>query len=67
MPLLKFSPEAVEMFLQIERPGEHDGLPEDDDFETIGQFYEAIEEALQAPEPTSSARRRSSAATRRAR
>ena len=35
------------MFLQIERPGEHDGLPEDDEFETIGQFYEAIEEALQ--------------------
>ena len=34
------------MFLLIERPGEHDGLPEDDDFETIGQFYEAIEEAL---------------------
>ena len=34
------------MFLLIERPGEHDGLPEDDEFETIGQFYEAIEEAL---------------------
>ena len=44
--LAKFSPEALETFLQIERPGEHDGLPEDDNFETIGQFYEAIEEAL---------------------
>ena len=43
---LKFSKEALEVFLQIERPGEHDGLPEDDNFETIGQFYEAIEEAL---------------------
>ena len=42
----KFSKEALETFLQIERPGEHDGLPEDDEFETIGQFYEAIEEAL---------------------
>ena len=46
VPLLKFSKEALEVFLQIERPGEHDGLPEDDEFETIGQFYEAIEEAL---------------------
>jgi CDGSH-type Zn-finger protein len=46
VPLLKFSREAVEVFLKIERPGEHDGLPEDDKFETIGQFYEAIEVAL---------------------
>src|SRR5262245_3360794 len=45
--LLKFSKEALEVFLQIERPAEHDGLPEDDHFETIGQFYEAIEEALE--------------------
>jgi CDGSH-type Zn-finger protein/uncharacterized Fe-S cluster protein YjdI len=44
--LTKFSKEALETFLLIERPGEHDGLPEDDNFETIGQFYEAIEEAL---------------------
>jgi CDGSH-type Zn-finger protein len=44
--LAKFSPEAVETFLRIERPAEHDGLPEDDSYETIGQFYEAIEEAL---------------------
>ncbi len=47
VPLSKFSPEAVEIFMKIERPGEHDGLPEDNDFETIGQFYEAIEVALQ--------------------
>ena len=46
VPLMKFSREAVEVFLKIERPGEHDGLPEDDKFETIGQFYEAIEVAL---------------------
>jgi CDGSH-type Zn-finger protein len=44
--LVKFSKEGLETFLQIERPAEHDGLPEDDEFETIGQFYEAIEEAL---------------------
>jgi CDGSH-type Zn-finger protein len=46
VPLMKFSPEAIDVFLQIERPGEHDGLPEDNRFETIGQFYEAIEVAL---------------------
>jgi CDGSH-type Zn-finger protein len=45
--LTKFSKEALETFLQIERPAEHDGLPEDDNFETVGQFYEAIEEAMQ--------------------
>src|SRR4051794_10742905 len=46
VPLMKFSPEAIDVFLQIERPGEHEGLPEDNRFETIGQFYEAIEVAL---------------------
>jgi CDGSH-type Zn-finger protein len=46
VPLTKFSREAVEIFMQIEKPGEHDGLPEDNRFETIGQFYEAIEVAL---------------------
>ena len=46
VPLTKFSKQAIETFLKIERPSEHDGLPEDDSFETIGQFYEAIEEAL---------------------
>ncbi len=47
VPLEKFSKESLEVFLKIERPAEHEGLPEDDDFETIGQFYEAIEEALE--------------------
>lgn len=46
--LEKFSPEAVETFMKIERPDEHEGLPEDDKFETIGQFYEAIEAALKS-------------------
>ena len=44
--LARFSPEALETFLQIERPAEHVGMPEDNAFETIGQFYEAIEIAL---------------------
>src|SRR6266571_3503678 len=44
--LRKFSKEALETFLLIERPAEHSGLPEDNKFETIGQFYEAIEVAL---------------------
>lgn len=47
VPLMKFSPEAIEVFLQIERPAEHDCLPEDNRFDTIGQFYEAIEVALE--------------------
>ncbi len=44
--LAKFSPASVETFMKIERPSEHQGLPEDDSYETIGQFYEAIEEGL---------------------
>jgi CDGSH-type Zn-finger protein len=46
VPLQKFSKEAIETFLLIERPAEHSALPEDNKFETIGQFYEAIEVAL---------------------
>ncbi len=44
--LTKFSREAVATFLRIERPAAHEGVPEDDEYETIGQFYEAIEEGL---------------------
>ena len=47
VPLMKFSPEAVEIFMQIEKPAEHGGLPEDNQFETIGQFYDAIAVALE--------------------
>lgn len=46
VPLAKFSPASLETFMQIERPLAHDGLPADDRYETIGQFYAAIEEAL---------------------
>ena len=44
--LEKLSPSAIETFMKIERPAEHDGLPEDDSYETIGQFYESIEEGI---------------------
>src|SRR3569833_2303903 len=42
----KFSKEAVEVFLKIEKPAEHNGEAEDENYETIGQFYEAIENGL---------------------
>ena len=65
--LEKFSPKAVETFMRIERPDEHHGLPEDDEFETIGQFYEAIEVGLRRLCDEAGRGRASSAATRRAR
>lgn len=46
LSLLPFGPEALEMFLRIERPAPPDGEAEGDDYETIGQFYAAIEEGL---------------------
>lgn len=47
VPLLKFSRDAVAVFMQIEKPAAHDGPPEGDEFETIGQFYEAIGAGLE--------------------
>jgi CDGSH-type Zn-finger protein len=44
--LEKLSPASIETFMKIERPAPHEGLPEDDSYETIGQFYEAIEEGI---------------------
>ena len=46
VPLLKFSREALQTFLFIEKPEDHDALPEDDNYHTIGQFYASIQEAL---------------------
>lgn len=40
--LLRFGPEALETFLQIEQPAPPEAPPESDDYETIGQFYDAI-------------------------
>lgn len=44
--LQKFSPAAIDTFLQIEKPAKKDAPPEANKYETIGQFYEAIEVAL---------------------
>ena len=46
VPLLCFSPEALEVFLKIEKPALPEAPPESDDYETIGQFYEAIGQGL---------------------
>src|SRR6476646_1014310 len=44
--LFRFSPEAIETFLKIEQPTPTGGPPESDDYETIGQFYDAIRRGL---------------------
>jgi len=44
--LLPFSPEALEQFLRIEQPTATGALRESDDYETIGQFYDAIRHGL---------------------
>ena len=40
--LLKFGKPALETFMKIEKPAEPGAPPEDDRYQTIGQFYEAI-------------------------
>jgi hypothetical protein len=46
LSLLPFGKEALGMFLRLEQPA-HQGDPaEGDNYETIGQFYDAIEEGL---------------------
>jgi Ferritin-like len=44
--LLPFSPRAVDTFLQIERPAAPHARPEPDRYHTIGQFYEALQDAF---------------------
>ena len=46
VPLLKFSPEAIDVFLQIERPAESSGTGQDDVYSTLGEFYTALEAGL---------------------
>src|SRR3954470_4964892 len=41
-----FSPAAIETFMKIERPEDSGAPPEAEGYETIGQFYQAIEEGL---------------------
>ncbi|WP_242002299.1 ferritin-like domain-containing protein [Kribbella steppae] len=48
LSLAPFGPEALEMFLRIERPAPPGGAAEGDNYETIGQFYDAIEHALRS-------------------
>jgi len=44
--LAPFAPETVAAFMRIEKPEDHSALPEDENYETIGQFYDALEEGL---------------------
>ncbi len=44
--LFRFGYEAIETFLKIERPLPTGAPPEGDNYETIGQFYEAITRGL---------------------
>ena len=46
LSLLPFGPEALEMFLRLEQPEAPSSPPESDHYETIGQFYDAIEEGF---------------------
>jgi len=46
IPLLRFSPEALEIFLKIEQPSPAGAPPEGDNYETIAQFYAAIKQGF---------------------
>jgi hypothetical protein len=46
VPLVRFGPEALDVFLKIEQPSASDAPPESDCYETIGQFYDAIRQGL---------------------
>lgn len=48
IPLARFSRPTIETFMRIENPEAPDAIPEADRYETQGQFYLAIEDALQA-------------------
>jgi hypothetical protein len=46
--LQRFSPETLSGFMAIERPEPLKSEPEADHFQTIGQFYDALEEGLRS-------------------
>lgn len=48
LSLLPFGPEALEMFLRLEEPQAPGAPGESDHYETIGQFYDAIEDGLRS-------------------
>jgi hypothetical protein len=43
-----FSPEAIEMFMRIEKPEDSDARAEAEGYETIGQFYCSLEDGFKA-------------------
>ncbi len=45
--LKKFSPEALEDFLKIERPAQKNMPAADENYHTIGQFYQAIADGIE--------------------
>ena len=48
VPLARFAPETIETFMRIERPEAPDAPGEEDRYDTIGQFYQAIEQGIDA-------------------
>jgi hypothetical protein len=46
VPLLPFGPEALEVFLKVEKPAPPRAAPESNDYETIAQYYHAIVRGL---------------------
>jgi hypothetical protein len=46
LSLLPFGPDALEMFLRLEKPQAPGAVGQSDHYETIGQFYDAIEDGL---------------------
>lgn len=46
LSLVPFGPEALDLFLRLEKPALPESLPESEEYETIGQFYDAIEAGL---------------------
>jgi hypothetical protein len=46
LALLPFGADALEMFLRLEQPSPRGAPPEGNHYETIGQFYSAIEDGL---------------------
>jgi hypothetical protein len=46
VPLARFCPETLEIFLEIERPALPGAPSEGDQYESIGQFYDAIRRGL---------------------
>eukprot|EP01125_Pyxidicula_operculata_P022784 TRINITY_DN9574_c0_g1_i1.p1 TRINITY_DN9574_c0_g1~~TRINITY_DN9574_c0_g1_i1.p1 ORF type:complete len:1028 (-),score=229.28 TRINITY_DN9574_c0_g1_i1:61-3144(-) len=44
----KLCPEQVDLFIEVEEPAPSNGVPQADNFSTIAQFYDAVENAIVA-------------------